>query len=94
MAETPNGGGGGAAGNEVASGVAGLSMSTPEGGITMPVLMSQFYQGPKLSCHDDLDQIALINDVLQNVSSIYVQCLLLPDPDCRDITYPISSRCR
>ena len=93
MAETPNGGGGGTAGGELASGVAGLSMSTPEGGITMPVLTSQFYQGPKLSCHDDLDQIALINDVLQNVSSIYVQCLL-PDPGCRDITYPISSRCR
>ena len=43
--ETPNGGG---ASNEVAaSGVSGLSMSTPEGGITMSLLTSQFYQGRK-----------------------------------------------
>ena len=41
MAETSNGGG---AINEVASGVSGLAMSTPEGGMTMPLQASQFYQ--------------------------------------------------
>ena len=89
MAETPNGGGGA----EVASGVAGLSMSTPEGGITMPVLTSQFYQGPKLSCHDDLDQIALINDVLQIVNLIYFQSHYLIRVVVT-LPHPISHRCR
>ena len=46
MAETSNGGGASSS-NEAASGVSGLSMSTPEGGITMPLLTSQFYQGRK-----------------------------------------------
>ena len=61
MAETSNGGGG--TSNEVAPGVSGLSMSTPEGGITMPLLTSQFYQERKRTafCHNGPDRIAFIS---------------------------------
>ena len=41
MAETSNGGGRAA---NLSAGVSALSMATPEGGITVPVSTSQFYQ--------------------------------------------------
>ena len=51
MAETSNGGG---RATNLSAGVSALSMATPEGGITVPVSTSQFYQEWKyVWCHTD-----------------------------------------